>query len=204
MHTKEQQSIIKYTEKKVRDFLKFHPAPGHDYNHADRVRHFAIRLARAHGGNIFLCALSGLLHDIGRANENHSPKSTHHEVSYELCRNWFRNDQIYAALSGKEKIIILYSIRNHWNNFADKYQEAIILRDADKLDLFGPVLLQREKQIRNVSWRKIQNDIRLMYDDFYWLRTPTAKRIARGKNFIQWTDKFYKKFLLPRAKSAKL
>ena len=204
MDTKKQQSIIKHTEQKVRDFLKFHPAPGHDYNHADRVRKFAVRLARAHGGTIFFCALSGLLHDIGRANENHSHNTTHHEVSYELCRKWFREDPAYSVLSNKEKIIILYSIRNHWNNFADKYQEAIILRDADKLDLFGPVLSQREKQHRHRSFEKIQLDIRLVYDDFYWLRTDTAKRIARGKKFIRWTDKFYKKILLPRVKSVKL
>lgn len=204
MFTKKQQSLIKHTENKVRDFLKSHPAPGHDYNHADRVRRFAIRLARAHGGNIFLCALGGLLHDIGRANEHKFPNATHHEVSYELCRKWFRTDPAYAVLSNREKIIILYSIRNHWNNFADKYQEAVILRDADKLDLFGPVLLEREKQHHHSDWKRIQNDIRLVYDDFYWLRTTTAKRIARGKNFIEWTDKFYKRFLLPRAKSARL
>ncbi|OGH92257.1 MAG: hypothetical protein A2534_05045 [Candidatus Magasanikbacteria bacterium RIFOXYD2_FULL_39_9] len=204
MYTKEQKSIIKHTESKVRDFLKSNPAPSHDYGHADRVRLFAIRLAKAHGGNIFLSALSGLLHDIGRADEQKFPGITHHEISYELCRQWFRADPMYSSLSRQEKTIILYSIRNHWNNFADKYWEAVILRDADKLDLFGPILWTREKQNPSADWKKIQNDIRLIYDDFYWLRTPTAKRIAGGKNFIGWTNQFYKKLLSARIKPVEL
>ena len=204
MHTKKQKLIIRHTENKVRDFLKHNPTPGHDYNHADRVRHFAVRLARAHGGNIFLCALSGLLHDIGHANDGKNTNTTHHEASYELCRKWLREDPVFDYLSKQEKMIILYSIRNHWNNCTDKYWEAVILRDADKLDLFGPILLEREKQHHNRKWEEIQRDIRFMYDDFYWLRTSTAKRIARGKNFVRWTDRFYKKFLRSREKSVKL
>ncbi|MBI5729430.1 MAG: phosphohydrolase, partial [Candidatus Magasanikbacteria bacterium] len=57
---KREREIFVYTYKKVKTWLKEHPAPGHDFEHADRVARYAIRLARRHGGNIFLSALSGL------------------------------------------------------------------------------------------------------------------------------------------------
>lgn len=201
---KREKEIYTYTYKKVKVWLKERPAPGHDFGHAERVARFAARLARAEGGNIFLATLSGLLHDIGRAVEREFPQKTHHELSYDLCREWFKADSVLKTLSRAEKFTLLYAVRNHWNNFADDFWEAILLRDADKLDLFGPVFLVRSKQHRNSNWDRIQRDFRLVYDCWYWLRTKTAIKIARGKNFIQWSDRFYAKFLRAKAKPVRL
>lgn len=203
MNTREKE-IFAYTYKKVKAWFKDRPSPGHDFGHAERVTHFSVRLARAEGGNIFLSALSGLLHDVGRAIEPEFPQKTHHELSYDLCREWFRADPILNTLSRAEKLTILYAVRNHWNNFADGCWEAVILRDADKLDLFGPVFLTRAKQHHDSNWNKIQRDFRLIYDCWYWLRTKTAQKIAGGKNFIQWSDKFYAKLLRSKAKPVRL
>lgn len=201
---KREKEIYVYTYKKVRAWFKERPASGHDFGHAKRVARYGIRLARFEGGNVFLLALTGLLHDVGRAVEHQFPNKRHHELSYNLCRKWFRVDPVFRTLSRAEKLIILYAVRNHWNNVADDVWEAVILRDADKLDLFGPISIIRAKQHRGQNWERIQQDLRLVYDCWYWLRTKTAKKIASGKKYIQWSDRFYTKFLRARAKPARL
>lgn len=177
MYTKKQTEIIKYTRLKVRDFMDAHPVEGHNADHAVRVANWAVQIAKAEKTNIFLCELAGLLHDVGRAREHEIDNTKrHHELSYEVCQDWFRNDPILKQLSKKEKIILLYSVRYHWNNVADKYFEAIVLRDADKMDLFGKIGLDRNARYLKHDREKIMLHMRFRTDDMFWIRTKTARK----------------------------
>ena len=49
-------------------------------------------------------------------------------------------------LKKAEKLVVLYAVRYHWNDAADKYKEAIILRDADKLDIYGVKRIETDKR----------------------------------------------------------
>jgi len=180
MYTKKQQEIIKYVRAKVLSHMGKNPVEGHGVDHAVRVATWAVQIAKKEKANIFLCELAGLLHDVGRALEGSEAEGSllnkrHHELSYEICRDWFRNDEMFFELSKYEKLNLLYSIRYHWNNVADKYLEAIILRDADKMDLFGKIGIERNERFLNYDREKIMLQMRFRVDDMFWIRTKTAK-----------------------------
>jgi len=179
MYTKKQQEIIKYTRAKVYSYMGENPVAGHGADHAARVAEWAVQIAKKEKANIFLSEMAGLLHDVGRAlegmNGSEDSKKRHHELSYEICQEWFRNDEILNKLSNSEKLNLLYSVRYHWNNAADKYLEAIILRDADKMDLFGKIGIERNERFWNYDREKIMLQMRFRTDDMFWIRTKTAR-----------------------------
>jgi uncharacterized protein len=180
MYTKKQTEIIKYTKHKIREFMQVHPVAGHNADHAARVASWAAQIAKAEKANVFLCELAGWLHDAGRAREHEVGNTKrHHELSYEVCQDWFRNDSVLKQLSKKEKIILLYSVRYHWNNVADKYFEAIVLRDADKMDLFGKIGLDRNERYLQYDREKIMLHMRFRTDDMFWIRTKTARKLFK-------------------------
>lgn len=180
MYTKQQQEILKYARAKVLAHMGQSPVDGHGVDHAIRVASWAVEIAKKEKANVFLCELAGLLHDVGRALEGADNdgefKKRHHELSYEICQDWFRNDDIFFTLTKQEKLILLYSIRYHWNNVADKYFEAIVLRDADKMDLFGKIGIVRTEKFLNYDREKIMLNMRFRADDMFWVRTETARK----------------------------
>lgn len=179
MYSKKQQELILQVKNKVVSFMGNNPAEGHGADHVARVANWAVQIARKEKANVFLCEMAALLHDVGRAIEDIENmgglNKRHHELSYEICQDWFRNDPIFSVLTNKEKLILLYSVRYHWNNAADKYQEAIILRDADKMDLFGKIGLDRNERFLNYDREKIMLHMRFRTDDMFWIRTKTAR-----------------------------
>lgn len=200
MYNQKEKRIIAYIKNKVRVFLSIHIVPGHDFNHAARVAAWAVKIAQAEKANVFLCELAGWLHDVGRCVV--SPKG-HHEISYEICQRWFKEDSILKQLSRREKIILLYSVRYHWNNVADKYQEAIILRDADKLDLFGKVGIRRFEEYFKVE-EKILDRMRFLADDIFWLRTRPARKFFKEYKLFEPVYKYIVEKLKKRIKSVRI
>lgn len=184
-YSAQQEQILSYTQTKVRDFMLTASTPGHEFDHILRVANWAVKIAQAEKANIFLCEMAGLLHDVGRAHEDlHDHSRRHHELSYEICQKWFREDMVLKNLSKKEKLILLYSVRYHWNNAADKYVEAIILRDADKLDLFGKIGVKRNAHYLKTK-EKIMNGMRYRADDVFWLRTEMAREYFKKQKMFE-------------------
>lgn len=176
MYTKRQAEIIEYARTKIHSFMEKNPAQAHGADHAMRVAKWAVQIAKKEKADIFLCELAGLLHDVGRGLENINDSSKrHHELSYEICQDWFRNDEMFSKLSKQEKIILLYSVRYHWNNVADKYLEAIVLRDADKMDLFGTIGVKRTEEFFNYDRGKVMENLRFREHDMFWIRTKSAR-----------------------------
>jgi len=206
MYTEKQKELISHTRSKVRNLFKNYPVPAHGIDHIARVVGTTKLIAFKEKADVFLCEMSGWLHDIGRTLEGHTNLiSDHAELSYELCRKWFREDKIFAeGLAKQQKITILYAVRYHWNNFADKYDVAWILRDADKIDTFGTKGVGRGVEFAGGDDKKLQFDIRLRYDNFYWLHTKTARKIVEQKGLIKQVDVFYKKLLKKKIRPIEL
>ncbi len=198
--------IIKYTIVKVRELFQNYPVPAHGIEHVARVATWARLIASREKANVFLAEMSGWLHDIGRTKEKErlGASSFHQEMSYEMCREWFKNDPILKLLSKKEKEIILYAVRYHWNNSADKYPEAVILRDADKLDLFGEVGIKRAEEYWENDEEKMEKAFRLVFSDLSFIMTKTAQKIARDRKLVEPVKKFYFTLLKKRILKIKL
>ncbi len=184
---------------KVQDLFQNYPVPAHGIEHVARVAAWSRIIASREKANVFLAEMSGWLHDVGRTREKErlgaGVGSLHQEMSYEMCREWFKNDEVLKQLSKKEKEIILYAVRYHWNNAAEKYPEAVILRDADKLDLFGDVGVKRYKEYWGNDEVEMERAIRLVFSDVFFLTTKTAKEIFARKKMIEPIKKFYFKLL---------
>lgn len=192
-----QQNLLKKTSDKVKQFFDQFPVPVHGLDHALQVAFFAREIALEEKiQNVFLCELSGLLHDIGRVPEKYTPGNTktHHELSYELLRQWFQEDKTFGVLSAEEKVELLYAIRYHWCDGADEYMSALVLRDADKLDMFGTRGFGRM-----IEWHKdpdkIEKGLRMAYYCHYWLRTETAKRMVKEKKMMVPHDEWLREYL---------
>lgn len=195
--TPTQKQIIKQATIKVRKLFKEHPVPAHGFDHASRVAKNAVEIAVAEKANVFLCELAAILHDVGRVPEHQlkltkkDVHNTHHELSYTLCQDWFRHDAIFSGLTNQEKKILLYSIRYHWNNAATLYKEAIILRDADKLDALGAIGVRRAQLFFKHDEKRLNHDCRFKYDMYYWLITDTARKIVKTKKLMEPINTFY-------------
>ncbi len=191
MYNTEQQAFLEYVTEKVKRLFAEFPAPGHDFLHASNVGGYAKEVAtKENARTVFLCELAGILHDIGRAPEHHNPSNTvrHHELSYKMLREWFREDPRFDFLTREEKLELLYAVRYHWNDAADEYDTAWILRDADKLDLLGLHGMERSKLFRGDDKKAFALDCRLAYCSWYWMRSTAARKIAEDKNFMNEMD----------------
>lgn|SRR3989338_2086990 len=189
--------ILKYTSDKVDKLFKNYLVPAHGIEHVARVAAWAKLIATKEHADAFIAEMSGWLHDVGRTKEQEKSATTtfHQEVSYKMCREWFDNDHVLKQLSKKEKDVILYAVRYHWNNASDKYPEAIILRDADKLDLFGSIGIRRAREYWKDDEEKMERGFRLVFSDLFFIRTETARRIINEKKLIEPVKKFYLKLL---------
>lgn len=207
MYTQKQKSIIVHARAKVKNLFVVHPVKAHGFDHAFRVANWAVQIAKGENANIFLCEMAGLLHDIGRMQEKGGPAmtgATHHELSYEMLRKWFLEDRFFDILTRKEKIILLYSARYHWNNVADKYDVAWILRDADKVGGFGKIGLRRIEQAYQDNVESTDLALRLLFDSYFWLKTKTARKIVEDKKMMEPTVGLYKKLLQARIEPVEL
>ncbi|PIR76716.1 MAG: hypothetical protein COU32_00515 [Candidatus Magasanikbacteria bacterium CG10_big_fil_rev_8_21_14_0_10_42_10] len=187
-----EQNIVELVVSKVHALFALCPDDAHGFDHAERVAGYAAYIAHHEGKNMFMSTLAGWLHDIGRAIEEYpeqfptyNAKKTHHELSYELLQQWFREDEQFFIFSDEEKLELLYDLRNHWNDEADKYDSAYILRDADKIDGLGEIGLQRHFAHHEHDTKKEAHlDIRLRYEWIYHFKTKTAKKMCEKQHLI--------------------
>lgn len=205
MYTPEQQKIIRHTKGKVKALFVAYPIKAHGFDHAQRVSKWAVIIAMAEKDNLFLAEMSAWLHDIGRATE-HLPGNTkrHHELSYDMCREWFKEDSVFGFLSTAEKLTILYAVRYHWNEAAGKYKVAWILRDADKLDAFGVIGLKRSKSFFNNDENVIMHDIRLRYEMLHNFRTKKSRQIMKNKHLFEPLRRYQRRILKSKIKPVEL
>ncbi|PIT87747.1 MAG: hypothetical protein COU31_01220 [Candidatus Magasanikbacteria bacterium CG10_big_fil_rev_8_21_14_0_10_40_10] len=103
-------TILAYTKQKVKALFDMYPDEVHGFDHAQRVADMALQIATEEGGDTVMASLAGWLHDIGRAIEErpkdfpqYDSSKTHHELSYDMLRDWFREDAGFSQLSEDQK-----------------------------------------------------------------------------------------------------
>jgi len=186
-----EQQALELVVGKVHELFTECKDNAHGFDHAERVAGYAAYIAHHEGEDIYMPTLAGWLHDIGRAIEEYPDKfpdfdgaKSHHELSYELLQKWFREDDRFSIFTDEEKIELLYAVRNHWNDEANDYVSAYILRDADKIDGLGEIGMQRHHEHLKGDLAKQHLDIRFRYEWIYHFKTDTAKKINEERNLI--------------------
>jgi hypothetical protein len=110
----------------------------HDYAHVDRVRHWAIKIARAEGfTELELVQTAALLHDSGLAFV--TERRFHGEVGAEKTADFLHKQNLFDE---NEITAICEAIRCH-NRVTGGGLLGAILRDADILDLLGAMGVMR-------------------------------------------------------------
>ncbi len=191
MITSKQQTILEFTIKRVRELFATRHDQVHGFEHAELVAGHAAYIATKEREDVLLSTLAGWFHDIGRAIEDHPENfpqydatKTHHELSYEMLRDWFREDEGFGGLADEQKIELLYAVRYHWNDEANEYPSAYILRDADKIDGLGERGLQRSRDHYPQDEEKYHMDIRLKFEQIFYIKTKTAKKMVKNMKLI--------------------
>ncbi len=198
MYTPEQQEFLEYVTQKVKNLFAEFPVIAHSFDHAEVVSGYARTIAEAEkANNTWLCEIAGILHDIGRVTEVYTPGNTlrHHELSYILLKKWFLEDHAFDILSHEEKIELLYAVRYHWNDAADDYDTAWILRDADKIDLFGLHGIERSRVWCEKIDSSLDDDCRMKYYCWYWVHTDTARKMVQEKGLVEEMDEYRRRTL---------
>lgn len=113
---------------------------GHDISHLIRVLDYALDIQKFEGGDIYVVAISALVHDLHRLMSNKCGYYVSGEDSLDEVRKLLIKCNV-----NKDKIdSILAVVKNH-DRKDDKNQsiETLIVQDADALDAIGDIGLER-------------------------------------------------------------
>ncbi|PIR93878.1 hypothetical protein COT97_04095 [Candidatus Falkowbacteria bacterium CG10_big_fil_rev_8_21_14_0_10_39_11] len=194
---------IKQVEDYVKSIMLVEVA--HDFKHVDRVRKWALRLAKNEGfQDLESVEIASLMHDIGLSQAQ--SRSMHGEVGANMAVNFLSEK---TTLSPQRIDEVANAIRFHNSHRGGNGILLAILRDADMLDLFGAVGLMRAltskyskldydpENIKGETWQMtscdfdqrfasgvgignyIVDQINFQLSCDYNLNTETAKQLAR-------------------------
>lgn len=179
MHALNINKIIQETKKfsKQMSIKDLH----HGFEHSQRVRNYALHLAKNQKADKLVIEISAYLHDIGRGLEK---EEYHTQTSAKLAKTFLSTQNL-----PKEKIHkIIHCIETHSRKKLYRKSpqtiEAKILYDADGLEMIGAVGLLRialSAQVQNKDWNHVLKKAKWrlqIQDDFL---TQTAKRIAKQR-----------------------
>lgn len=163
----------------------------HGWPHTDRVRRYALQLARAEGVDPHLAEIAALLHDVGRSESG--PESEHGARSAEMATSLLAD----LPLTDDERQEVLHAV--HWHNSQrGDTRLLLVLRDADMLDGLGAIGLMRgfmskadlppydpaapfdPDHVQHPP-ASVSDQIRLQQRFYGWLNTETARRMARDR-----------------------
>jgi uncharacterized protein len=127
-------------------------AVAHDFKHVDRVRRWALRIAKEEGfEDLEMVEVAALLHDIGLPHvDEESEREKHGQVGAEIAERFLKEN---SSFTGEQIGQITSAIRYHCSppsmvaellkDVGEKGRLLEIIRDADNLDAFGAVGLMR-------------------------------------------------------------
>ena len=182
---------------------------GHDFSHLKRVMQNAIYIQKREGGDLYIIAISALVHDIHRLVSNQKGYFVRAEDCLDVVEKILKDCGIE-----KEKIKeILYIVENHERKREKIFNlETYIVQDADILDALGKIGLKRCLKYCKTHKIPVSNtkyplnspeyipDINPISPCHYiyntiipnadFLYTETAKKMAKGK--VKMLENFVK------------
>lgn len=142
--------IIKAVEDYVRRAMT--GVVAHDFKHVDRVRRWALQIAKEEGfEDLEMVEIAALLHDIGLPQvDEDSERSRHGSLGAEIAESFLKENTTIAEEQIEQ---ITLAIRHHCSppslvadllrTIGEKGRLIAIIRDADTMDAIGAVGLMR-------------------------------------------------------------
>jgi uncharacterized protein len=205
--------IIGLTEEFVFELLK-EDFSGHDFEHIQRVRRFAVVIAKKEGADLEIVELASLLHDISDWKFNGGDL----ELGSKLAHEWLLKNN-YPKERAELVAQIIKNVSYKGAKVESKQQtiEGKIVQDADRLDALGAVGIGRafayggmKKRkmydpkivpIMHASFEEYKNNENTTINHFYEklflleekMNTKSAKELAREKT--KFMKEFVERFL---------
>lgn len=173
------------------------PLRSHGPDHHQRVYENAMKLVDTVGLPYDADVLAGaaLLHDVAAYYPDETGDEYHehdHKIAEEVLRRiGFPAEKMAATLD---------AIRNHGSDpkykKTDESIETTILRDADKLDAFGPVGVARIVMVRTLNGDTLEDIVADFWTDGHlerkWQSISTDVARAMGQNDYEYSKDFFK------------
>lgn len=132
-------TIIKTLKEKLHELFKDENT-GHDISHLERVLENALQIQKCEGGDLYVIAVSALVHDIHRLMST----QLNCVVSAEDSLDDVKQLLLTCNVDLKKLDKILDVVKNHDNkNSKDFTLEILIIQDADTLDAIGEIGIKR-------------------------------------------------------------
>lgn len=131
--------IIKSLKVKLYQLFK-DESSGHDISHLERVLENALQIQKNEGGDLYVIAVSALVHDLHRLMSNQLGYFVAAEDSLENVKQLLIECKV--DLNKLDKILEV--VKNHDNKNNKNFSlETLIIQDADALDAIGEIGLKR-------------------------------------------------------------
>ncbi|HFI0446996.1 TPA: HD domain-containing protein [Streptococcus suis] len=205
------QNVAKYVEEKMTG-----EGSGHDWWHIVRVRNMAERIAEAEGGNLFICQIAALVHDLADDKLVDDEKQALQAIRQLLSHQGCSESDIEAIMD----IIQNMSFKGGQAHQRTLSLEGKIVQDADRLDAIGAIGIARTMAYSGNKNRVIHNPNLKVREDmtveeyrstngsaithFYekllklkdLMNTVTGKKLARGRHdFLElYLQQFYQEW----------
>lgn len=135
----ENLDILKTLRERLKEIFS-NEKTGHDISHLERVLDYALAIQKVEGGDLYVIAVSALIHDIHRIMSNELGRYVTPKESIDKVKEILLSCNI--SLNKLDKI--LFVVENYENKGNKNLPlEALIIQDADALDNMGEVGLQR-------------------------------------------------------------
>ncbi|MBQ8425634.1 MAG: HD domain-containing protein [Clostridia bacterium] len=133
------KNIIDKLKEKIKEYFEGEDT-GHDISHLERVYDFALEIQKIEGGDLYIIAVSSLVHDIHRILSNKYGRFVSAEESLDDVKNLL----IECDVDLEKLEAILEVVKFHDSKEIKELPiEALIIQDADALDAVGKVGLER-------------------------------------------------------------
>lgn len=133
------KQIIENLNKKLSELFKYENT-GHDISHLKRVFKNAIKIQQKEGGDLYVIAVSALIHDLHRLMSNQQK----HYIQPVESLDFAKQILLDCNVDLNKLDNILEVVKNHDEKHNKNFSlETLIIQDADILDAIGEIGLQR-------------------------------------------------------------
>ncbi|MDG4513683.1 HD domain-containing protein [Streptococcus suis] len=173
------QNVAKYVEEKMTG-----EGSGHDWWHIVRVRNMAERIAEAEGGNLFICQIAALVHDLADDKLVDDEKQALEAIRQLLSHQGCSESDIEAIMD----IIQNMSFKGGQAHQRALSLEGKIVQDADRLDAIGAIGIARTMAYSGNKNRVIHNPNFQVREDM----TVEEYRSTHGSAITHFYEKLLK------------